>query len=73
MKISYDPGKRAIPLEMRGLDMAQVSELFDGPHITFDDLRFAYGEDRHLTFGDLQGRVVVFAWTHRDDTCRVIA
>jgi uncharacterized DUF497 family protein len=34
---------------MHGLHMARISEVFDGPPITFDDLRFTYGEDRHLT------------------------
>lgn len=73
MKISYDPAKRVATLEARGLDMARVSEVFDGPHIIFDDLRFEYGKNRHLTFGYLNGRMVVFAWTARDGTCRVIS
>lgn len=53
--------------------MARVFEVFAGWHLTFDDKRFDYGEDRHLTFGYLDGRMVVFAWTHRDGTCRVIS
>ena len=73
MRISYDPAKRALTLEMRGLDMARVSEVFEGRHLTFTDKRFDYGEDRHLTIGFLEGRMVVFAWTPRDGTCRVIS
>lgn len=73
MKISYDPAKRAVTLEMRGLDMARIAEVFAGRHLTFEDARFDYGEDRYLTFGHLDGQMVVFAWTPRDGTCRVIS
>jgi len=59
-------------LEARGLDMARVSEVFEGPHLTFTDKRFDDGEDRHLTFGQQDGRMVVFAWTARDGPGRVI-
>ena len=73
MKTSHDPVKRAKTPEARGLDMARVSEVFEGPHLTFTDKRFDYGEDRHLTFGHLDDRMVVFAWTPRDGTCRLIS
>lgn len=73
MRISYDPAKRATTLDARGLDMARVSEVFAGCHLTFADMRFDYGEDRHLTIGHLDGRMVVFAWTVRDGSCRVIS
>ncbi len=39
MEIDYDPAKRATTLDERGLDMAHAGEVFDGPHLTFEDDR----------------------------------
>lgn len=60
-------------LEARGLDMARAGEMFDGAHITFPDIRFDYGEERFLTFGFLDGRMVVLAWTPREKATRIIS
>jgi uncharacterized protein len=61
MKIKYDPAKRDATNGARGLDMARAGEVFAGARITFPDIRFGYGEDRFLTFGLLDGRMIVLA------------
>ena len=73
MNITYDPAKRAVTLELRGLDMADCGKIFDGPHITYADDRKDYGEHRYITIGHLSGRMVFVAWTQRGDTCRIIS
>jgi uncharacterized DUF497 family protein len=73
MKIEYDHAKRDATLENRGLDMADAVEVFEGVHITFPDIRFDYGEERSLTIGYLQGRMVVLAWTPRGEATRIIS
>lgn len=73
MKIEYDPAKRTKTLETRGLDMAQAGEIWNGPHLTFEDNRQDYGEPRFVTFGLLSDRLVFVAWTLRGDTHRVIS
>ncbi|SHI07261.1 BrnT family toxin [Marivita hallyeonensis] len=73
MKISYDPAKRAITLDMRGLDMADAEAVFEGACITFEDDRRDYGETRHITVGYLRNRMVIVAWTERDETRRIIS
>lgn len=73
MNITYDPAKRAVTLDLRGLDMADAGLIFDGPHVTFLDDRKDYGEARHITIGHLAGRMVFVAWTQRSDTCRIIS
>ena len=35
--IEYDPTKRKVTLETRGLDMARAKEVFDGTHLTIED------------------------------------
>ena len=46
---------------------------FTGPTFTFEDDRFAYGEQRFITLGLLRGRVVVIAHTEHDDEVHIIS
>ncbi len=73
MPIDYDPEKRAATLMHRDLDMADAEGIFDGPCVTFPDLRQDYGEERMVTYGLLENRMVVIAWTQRGDNKRVIS
>ena len=51
MKVEFDPIKRNLTLQERGLDFCDAPLVFDGGEVTFLDLRFDFGEDRWLTFG----------------------
>jgi uncharacterized DUF497 family protein len=73
MEIEYDTDKRNATLTHRGVDMARAGEVFDGPNVLFADDRFDYGEERFITIGFLDGRMVVLAWTPRGNACRVIS
>lgn len=73
MDIEYDPAKRDLTLEKRGLDMDQAGEVFDGPHITAPDIRSDYGEERFVTVGLLGERMIVLAWTPRGAAFRIIS
>ena len=73
MNITYDPAKRAVTLELRGLDMAEAGTIFEGPHVTYVDDRRDYGETRYISIGYLSGRMVFVAWTQRGDTSRSIS
>ena len=72
-KITYDPNKRLVTLRDRGLDFEQSVEVFDGGTIDWPDRRFDYGEDRIVTIGLLESRMVVVVWTPRDDARHVIS
>ena len=73
MRITFDPEKRETTLAMRGLDMADAGDVFDGPHLTVDDDRRDYGETRKLTIGFMRNRMVVLAWTPRGNARRIIS
>lgn len=73
MQISYDPAKRAQTLALRGIDMADAGEVFARSSITTADDRFDYGEPRFITVGFLRGRMVLVAWTPREDSVRIIS
>jgi uncharacterized protein len=73
MKIIFDPEKRRLTLEDRGLDMARADEVLSGIAITSEDERNDYGETRFITVGYLDGRMVSVAWTRREDAYRIIS
>ena len=73
MDISFDPEKRALTLEHRGLDFANAGEVFQGRVVTLPDERVDYGEDRFITAGYLRGRCVILVWTPRGGSRRIIS
>ena len=72
-RIEWDEAKRRINLQKHGLDFADAEAVFAGRTVTVEDARMDYGERRFLSFGLLQGRVVVIAHTERDEAIRVIS
>lgn len=61
--VTFDPVKRLVTLQERGLDFATDAEkVFAGDAATFVDDRFDYGEVRRLTVGWMNGRMVVMVW-----------
>jgi uncharacterized protein len=73
MSFTFDPDKRDLTLNMRGLDMARAAEVFTGPVLTVEDSRRDYGEPRWITVGYLDARMVVLVWTSRGKTRRAIS
>lgn len=73
MAVEFDREKRAQTLLHRGLDMAKAGRIFDGPTLTITDDRKDYGEDRWITLGRLDGRMVVLVWTWRGRLRRIIS
>jgi uncharacterized protein len=62
-----------LTLADRGLDVDDARVVMAGPKLTLQDRRFDYPEDRFVTYGLLNGRLVMFAWTPTDDGIRVIS
>jgi len=73
MRITCNPQKRLQTLRDRGLDLLRAKEVFAGPHFTRPDLRHDYGEQRFISVGWLDARLVVLAWTPRGIARRVIS
>ena len=73
MRIEFDPVKRAATLEVGGLDFAYAGAVFEGATLTVKDDRRDYGENRYLTIGFLDGRMVVLVWTPRHGAYRIIS
>lgn len=73
MEISFDPIKRALTLADRGLDFADAAKVFEGPVFEVEDDRFVYLEERIITYGLLDGRLVAVIWTETASGRRVIS
>jgi uncharacterized DUF497 family protein len=73
MRIEFDAAKREQTLRERGLDMARADEIFAGATLTVSDDRRDYGEDRFITIGFLDARMVVAVWTARRGARRIIS
>ncbi len=73
MRIEFDAAKREQALRERGLDMARADEIFAGATLTAADDRRDYGEDRFITIGFLDARMVVTVWTARRGARRIIS
>lgn len=73
MEIEFDPAKRAATLAERALDFERANELFAGRHYTARDLREDYAEDRFITVGLLDARMVVMVWTPRGEARRIMS
>lgn len=73
MEITFDPVKRDKTLRERRLDFLRAVEIFDGPNYRFVDDRFHYGEERIVTIGYLDERMMVVVWTQRASARHVIS
>ncbi|NDE89919.1 MAG: BrnT family toxin [Alphaproteobacteria bacterium] len=72
-KISFDPKKRELTLLDRKLDFADCNIVFHSRHLSWIDNRRDYGEERFITVGFLNERMVVVAWTWRNKTRHIIS
>ena len=73
MMAPWDESKRRRNLRKHGLDFAGAERIWDNFTITREDVRERYGESRLVTFGVLDGTVVVLVHTDRNDEMHVIS
>ena len=73
MRFTWSERKRAINLREHGLDFVDAPRIFEGLTFTYEDDRFAYGEQRFITLGLLAGVPVSVAHTESDDEIRIIS
>jgi len=71
--ITFDRVKRAKTLAERRLDFERAKVVFEGIHLTRIDDRLDYGEQRFITAGWLDERIVVIVWTPRGRARRIIS
>lgn len=73
MEFDWDEAKRLANLDKHGIDFIDVPDVFDGDIVTVEDDRYSYGEQRFITFGVLQGRVIAVVHTNCGECIRIIS
>jgi uncharacterized DUF497 family protein len=73
MKFEWDENKRLANIRKHSFDFTDVSTVFDSDTVTVEDDRYNYGEQRFITFGLFQGRVIAVVHTENDDLVRIIS
>ena len=73
MQFAWSERKRELNIKQHGLDFVDAPSVFDGFTFTFEDARFAYGEQRFETLGLLAGVPVSIVHTETDDEIRFIS
>jgi uncharacterized protein len=73
MQFTWSERKRSVNVKVHGLDFVDAPSVFEGFTFTFEDARFAYGEQRFETLGMLAGVPVSIVHTETDDEIRIIS
>ena len=73
MKFKWDENKNNLNINKHGIDFSDLKTVFEGYTFTFEDTRFDYGEERFITFGLLNGRVVVIVHAEDEENIRIIS
>jgi uncharacterized protein len=73
MKFEWDETKRKSNVKKHGIDFVDAPMIFAGYTLTIADNRYDYGEERFVTFGTLDGRVVVVVHTETEELIRIIS
>ena len=73
MEFTWSEAKRASNVTDHGLDFVDAQSVFEGTTYTFEDDRFAYGEQRFVTLGMLAGITVSVVPTENEHEIRIIS
>jgi hypothetical protein len=73
MHFSWDERKRRANLKAHGLDFVDAEKVFEGPTFTYEDDRFAYGEQRFVTLGFLNRIAVSIVHTETEDEIHIVS
>jgi uncharacterized protein len=73
MEYEWDEAKRLTNLRKHGINFIDVPAVFDSNIVTVEDDRYDYGEQRFVTFGLLQERVIAVVHTEQEDCIRIIS
>lgn len=70
---TWDERKRRANIKRHGFDFEGAEAIWDNLTVTREDIRHSYGEARFVTFGLLEGEVVVLVYTERKSDIHIIS
>jgi uncharacterized DUF497 family protein len=68
MEFEWDEDKRLANVRRHGIDFVDAIIVFEGDIVTIEDDRFDYDEQRFVTLGLFEGRVIVIVH-YRERRC----
>jgi uncharacterized DUF497 family protein len=73
MSIAFDPGKDARNIAKHGISLARAEEMDMSAALIREDVRFDYGETRHIAFGEIEYTLHCLVFTFRGSKVRAIS
>ena len=74
MDFEWDETKDQTNIYKHGVSFDTARRIFEGPVLSWLDVRFDYGEDRYISVGSVgTGAVLVVAYTQRNRSIRLIS
>ena len=73
MNFEWDDTKCKSNIKKHGIDFINAQMIFADYTLTIEDDRYDYGEERFVTFGILDGRVVMVVHTETENLIRIIS
>ena len=73
MKLEWDDERRRQNISKHGVDLIHAALIFEGPTLTKIDNRRAYGEERFISLGLVDGTALVVVHTQRGKHIRLIS
>jgi hypothetical protein len=71
--IEFDPDKDATNIAKHGVSLALANRMALDDAVIVVDSRKDYGEIRYNAFAEVDGRLLAFTFTYRDDVVRAIS
>ena len=74
MEFEWNEAKNQTNIRKHGIGFDTARRIFEGPVATSPDLRRDYGEERHISIGQVEpGALIVVAHTERHGRIRLIS
>jgi len=70
---TWDAEKSERCYQDRGFDFEYAVQVFEGDLIEWEDRRRDFGEQRFVTVGQVDGKVLAIVWTPRSNLRRIIS
>jgi len=73
MRFEWDKRKCKSNINKHGIDFADITEVFNLPHLVKEDTRHDYGERRWIILGKMNDIIVIIVFTVRKNIIRIIS
>ena len=73
MIFEWDENKNEENIKNHGIDFNDALEIFSAPRLEYLDTRFDYDEARYIAIGFCNNRIILVAYSERNEKIRLIS